>query len=252
MSVFLFSVRSFIFLLLCLFAHQAWAQDTAYTALNAVGKVRGDAYLDNLLNLEGLSGNTQPGSWRLVFEDVSSRAGYREIEVRGGEIVSQRAPLKNPFDSTDRVNLNQLQLDSDGAFTVAEREAVRQKVRFSSANYLLLSDPDTGAPIWRVQLLNNAGRVVLTSRISADSGRILGIGVSRRTAAPDQRPTRRSVVVEDYDEPTNDEGISTEQKIHRGFVRTGRSIGNGFRRVGGSLQEIFTGRRTIDRDLQDE
>lgn len=249
-------MRLLFFLLFCAFSVSAIAQDTAYTALNTVGKVRGDAYLDNLLNLEGLSGDTQPGSWRLIFEDASSRAGYREIEVRGGEIISQRAPLKNPFGASDRVNLNRLQLDSDGAFTVAEREAVRQRIRFNSANYLLLNDPDTGNPAWRVQLLNSAGRVVLTTRISADTGRVLAIGGGPRRSQPDfepePRPSRRSVVVEDYDDAGYDEGISTEQKIHRGIVRTGRSIGNGFRRVGGSLQEIFTGRRTIDSDLRDE
>ena len=234
----------------------AHGQDTAYTALNAVGKAKGQAYLDNLLNLEGLDGNSQPGSWRLIFEDSSSRGGYREVEMRGGEIVSQRAPLKNPLGNSERVNLDRLQLDSDGAFTVAEREAVRRKISFATANYLLQSDAATRAPFWRVQLLDGSGSIVQTLRISADNGSIIG---GRSNASEDA--TQSDYVETDSSDSSDNVSLadqadsdsdSTELKIHRSFIRAGRNIGNGFKHVGGSLQEIFTGRRTIDKDLPSE
>ncbi len=230
------------------------AQQTAYQALNVVGKVRGEAFLDNLLLLEGKDGNSQPGDWTLVFQDSSSRGGYREIEVRRGEIVSQRAPMRGPDGAASPVNLNRLQLDSDGAFIVAEREAVRQRIRFSTANFRLESADDSGAPIWRVQLFNQSGDEVQTLRVAADSGNIVGrrevsAGPSSDYVVQDERPVERTESVDDQPESESD---SPELKIHRTAIRTGRSIKNAFKHVGGSLQEVFTGRRTIDRNSTEE
>ena len=233
----------------------AFAQQTAYQALNVVGKVRGEAFLDKLLLLEGKNGKSQPGDWTLVFSDSTSRGGYREILVRHGEIVSQRAPLHGPEGAANTINLNRLQLDSDGAFTVAEREAVQKRIRFSTANYTLESADDSGAPVWRVQLLDQSGAQVQTLRIAANSGNIVGrredsSAPSRDYVVQDER-SENIERTESADQPDS-ESDSPELKIHRTAVRTGRDIKNAFKHIGGSLQEVFTGTRTIDRDSTEE
>ncbi|MEO7933583.1 MAG: hypothetical protein ABIT76_10535 [Chthoniobacterales bacterium] len=247
----IFSVLAF-----CAFTISAFAQETAYQALNTVGKVKGQPFLDNLLSLEGLEGGSQPASWRLTFEDNTSRSGFREMEVRGGQIVSQRAPLKSPHGNGSRINLDRLQLDSDGAFTVAEREAARGHVSFARTNYFLEADGESGNPIWRVQLLDTTGNPVQTLRISADSGSMVRAnGEAPARVAPNsdyvEETTTRETTTTVADQPDS-EGDSTELKIHRTMIRTGRTIKNSFKHVGGSIQEVFTGRRTVDKDLPGE
>ena len=246
-------LSTFVF---CYIAVSAFAQQTAYQALNVVGKVRGEAFLDNLLVLQGKDGHSQPGYWTLIFRDNASRGGYREIEVRGGEIASQRAPLRGPDEAAHPVNLNRLQLDSDGAFTVAEREAALKRISFSTAIYSLESADDSGAPVWRVQLLNQSGDQVQSLQIAADSGNIVGrreasSAQSRDYVVQDERTEsiERTETVADQPESDSD---SPELKIHRTAVRTSRNIKNAFKHVGGSLQEVFTGRRTIDRNSTEE
>ena len=222
------------------------AQETAYQALNAVGKVKGDTFLDTLLSMEGVEGNSQPETWKMVFEDRTTRGGFREIEVRDGEIISQRSPTKSPLGSGDRIDLNRLQLDSDGAFTVATQSANRDRVRFKSASYILEAQNESGAPAWRVNLLDASGNSDESVRISADTGRVIGKDQNR------ERDAETIVETQDSRETvtrSENNGESTELKIHRTAVRTGRTISNGVKRMGGSIQEIFTGRRTIDRDL---
>lgn len=241
------------------FTVSSFAADTAYTALNAVGKVKGQAYLDNLLDLEGLDGSSQPGTWRLIFEDSTSRGGFREVEVRGGEIISQSTPLKSPFGSSDRVNLDHLQLDSDGAFTLAEREANKEGISFATANYLLQAD--SGKPVWRVQLLNSGGNVVQTLRISAKTGDVIG-GHTRPTSPvadsdyvnPEPQTASNSEIDPDDRAALEPDGPndSTELKIHRSAIRARLKIKNSFKHLGGSVEEIFTGKRTIDKDLPGE
>jgi len=230
------------------------AQETAYQALNAVGKVKGQSFLDNLLFLDGTDGNNQPRSWRMTFEDGSARSGVREIEVRGGEIISQRAPANNSSGNFAPVNLNRLQLDSDGAFTVAERESRRQRISFAQANYRLTAQGAARTPVWQVELVDRTGAVVQTTRISADNGVVLGSKERSSESRDDyveETTVRRTETTSEEDEPESDR-VSTELKIHRTMVRTGRSIGRGFRHVGGSIQEVFTGRRTIDKDDPEE
>ncbi len=235
----------------------AFAQETAYQALNAVGKVKGQPFLDNLLNLEGIEGNSQPGSWRMVFEDQTSRSGFREMEVRGGQIVGQRAPLTSPRGNGSRINLDRLQLDSDGAFTVAEREAARSHVSFAQANYFLEADGESSNPVWSVQLADTTGNIVQKLRISADNGGVIrGSAGSPILVAPNsdyvENTTRETTTTVSMADQPDNENDTTELKIHRTMLRTGRNIKNGFKHVGGSIQEVFTGRRTVDQDLPGE
>jgi hypothetical protein len=250
-------VKIFSALALFAFTVSGLAQETAYQALTTVGKIKGEAYLDNLLYLEGREGGSQPGNWRLIFEDPASRAGFREIEVQNGQIVSQRAPLKSSFGDSGRINLDRLQLDSDGAFTVAQREAARQRVRFAKANYYLQASGDAGAPTWRVELVDASGEVVQSMQVSAADGRVVGAG--QRQVQPSQdgdyvveETTEETVVTRSVADQPDREDDSTELKIHRSAVRTGRTIKNTFKQIGGSFQEVFTGRRTVDRDLEGE
>ncbi|HEY5892973.1 MAG TPA: hypothetical protein VIT91_07050 [Chthoniobacterales bacterium] len=220
------------------------ANDTLYTALNAVGKAKGDKFLDSLIVAEGLSGDSQPPRWRFIFDDPEAQGGVRNIEVSGGEIVAESAPRRNPFPFTGLISLNKLQLDSDGAFAVANAEAKRRKIGFDVANFLLRTDGNISAPVWRVELLDSDHKVISMISISADTGMV--------TRVEGQQGRRDLVGTEETASEPGDanDPNSTEQKIHRGFVNIGQAFRRGFRTVGGSVQEIFTGRRTFDKEYR--
>lgn len=192
-------------------------------------KGRPAGFPGSLLTAEGLGATPQPKIWRLVFDEPAARGGVREIEVSHEGIVAERTPSKNPFPQAGRINLSRMQLDSEGAFTAAENEALRRKIGFDAVNYLLQAADPAGTPVWQVQLLNKQDRVLATLFINGSTGRLTGMESSRGGA----------VAV--------DEEESTELKIHRTLKKTGESIVDGVRHVGGSLEEVFTGERTIDK-----
>lgn len=233
-----------IFTLCVAFVASLRANDTLYKALNTVGSAKGDKFLDSLIVAEGLSGDSQPPRWRFIFDDPAGQGGVREIEVSGGQIVTESTPRRNPFPPSKTISLNKLQLDSDGAFAVANSEAKRRKIGFDFANFLLRTDESIGAPIWRVELIRGEQELVASVSISADTAMVTR--VEDKEGRFDAVPASEIAASEDDVSNPN----STEQKIHRGFVGIGQAFRRGFRTVGGSLQEIFTGHRTFDKDYR--
>ena len=71
------------------------------------------------------------------------------------------------------MNFNQLNLDSEGAFTVANQEAQKGHMPFDRIDYILKSGTGGGAPVWELDLSDaktgRAGNV----EIAADSGAVL-------------------------------------------------------------------------------
>ena len=91
--------------------------DTAYKALRVFGKKFGDPSLNRVIELRGRSGVPEPAVWKVVAADPAARGGVVEVEVQRGRIISERTPT-NRVGGTGAMNFNQLNLDSDGAFTV--------------------------------------------------------------------------------------------------------------------------------------
>lgn len=145
--------------------------DTAYKALRVFGKARGDSVLNQVVELRGRSGMPQPQVWKITAADPGARGGIQEAEVQRGRIISQRTPTTRggvgmPMD------LNKLNLDSDGAFTVADQEMRQAAIPFDRADYLLRSAGPGQAPVWTVDLYEGGAKVA-TLQIAADSGAVI-------------------------------------------------------------------------------
>ena len=68
------------------------------------------------------------------------------------------------------MNFGQLNLDSDGVFTIVNEQAQKAGVSFDHVDYTLQSGPAGGVPVWRVELFEGShGRVALLE-IAADAG----------------------------------------------------------------------------------
>lgn len=228
----------------------AHAADTAYTALRVVGKQNGAQTLDRIVELRGRSGSPHPDVWKIVIDDPKARGGVREVEVQRGRIIAERLPTGRPLGRA--MNFNQLNLDSEGAFTVANQEAQKAGVPFVRVDYVLKSGTGSGAPVWQLQLLDAGGASVGSLQIAADNGAILreeGLAPRTKPSAREQdRPYVEGPVERDvapYDEPgyerNGDSGLP-------GFLKR---VGRHFERRGRQLENFFTGRGGSDRDRLD-
>ena len=126
------------------------AADTAYSALRVLGKRDGQDVLNRVVEVRGHDGTPQPSVWKIILEDPRARGGVREVEVQRGKIVSERTPTSHGLGGS--MNFNQLNLDSEGAFTIADQEAQKANVIFSTVDYVLKSGTNGGPPLWDLEL----------------------------------------------------------------------------------------------------
>lgn len=240
-------MRIFFFsLLACFAAPFAACAESAYQALRALASARGDATLSRVIEVIGRSGDPQPAKWKIVVSDDTARGGIREFEIAGGAIVSERAPTRN-FESRTNgtpMDFTVLNLDSSGAFTVAEGEAVEKRIGFDKVDYMLAADAG-GRPVWTLELIGKRARVVATLDIAADDGKVLAMTTRAAESGPaPEEPLAGQPLTKEEAEAMEDD--SFKGKLHR----FGDKVESKFRRAGGSLQKFFTGKRTIDRDVE--
>jgi hypothetical protein len=248
----------------------AQAADTAYNALRVVGKQNAEL-LNNVVEVRGRNGSPQPDVWKITVDDPKSRGGVREFEVQRGRIISERAPTSRTLGS--RMNFNQLNLDSEGVFTIVNQEATKSGVPFDRVEYLLKAGTGGGAPVWEVSLSERgayAGRMAL----AADTGAVLdnGLRVSAAPRGPDRdHVERRTPPVQDREyadpaprynpdrdyvdrrpEPDEDRGgrdrWSKTGEPFRGIDDFFHRVGKRFQRRGDQLKNFFEGE---ERDYRD-
>ncbi len=222
----------------------AQAADTAYSALRVIGKRDGQETLNRVLELRARGGSPHPAVWKVVIDEPRARGGVRELEVQRGKIISERTPNARSVGSP--MNFNQLNLDSEGAFTIADQEAQKAGVLFDRVDYFLKSGTNGGAPVWELELFDGRnGRMGLVS-IAADSGTVLrrqldrspGSGANDREYLDDRRnPPPGSPGDEDrYRDDERDRGSSATLPA---FLNR---VGRHFQKRGRQLENFFTGK----------
>lgn len=215
----------------------ALGRDTAYQALRTIGKERDQSLLQRVVEVKGRNGTSQPEKWTVVLDDPLARGGVREIEVANGHIVSERTPVKAYSGKADGIAMNfqKLNLDSEGAFTVASDEARNAKVGFEAVDYVLRCDDANAAPTWVLQLLDEHQRSLGSITIAADNGTVLNKSFGSAANAGGRGTTST----------TAGDGQSRKDNL-------GHRIDRSLHRAGASLEEFFTGERTLDRRFRDE
>ncbi len=250
--------------LLSLTAVAGYSAGTAYEALRVVGKARGDALLDRVIEVRGTKGAPQPKTWKIAVLDDKAPNGVREFDVQGTSISGERTP--QAVGGGDPMNMGQLNLDSDGAYTVAEREAKKTGFAYDYVSFLLRGQGKNGAPVWELRLVDdqNGNTAILT--MGAETGKLLTSTGLNKGSAPvpkvvDNRnrpkdgddyapppPTDEDVVI--VDEPPRrvepksrprQSGENFGNRVTRFFDRAGRHIGGAFQKFGDKVERTFTG-----------
>ena len=233
---------------------------TAYEALGVIKKARGDAILEQLIEVRGESGQPQPQSWTILMSDPAARSGIREFVVTDGQIASERTPVRGYPVGTGAfpaLNFPRLNLDSDGAFRVANTQATNAKVGFHTVDYTLRTNDSDGAPMWVMHLFDYMGAPVGKLEVSAENGKTisaLAIDPDARQkpvaqAQPTPKPARPAPKVAAGATPAPEATPHFKGGVF-GFVeRTSKNVGNTVKKttlnVAGTVQEALTGERTI-------
>ena len=226
----------------------ARAADTAYGALRVVGNKNGSDSLNRVMDVRGRSGTPVPAVWKITFDEPKARGGIREVEVQHGKIISERTPTGKSQGSA--MNFNQLNLDSEGAFTIANQQAEKAGIPFDHVDYLLKSGTSGGAPVWELQLFNGREGAVATVQIAADSGTVLRKEGFTARLAPEPRVDQRPRPVEDRDfvrnapEERPEEPRRYDTRPHepiRDFPSLVRRTGQHFERRGHQIKRFLTG-----------
>ncbi|MDR3403968.1 MAG: hypothetical protein P4L99_15840 [Chthoniobacter sp.] len=220
------------------------AADTAYSALRVIGKRDGQEVLNHVVELRGRSGTPQPEVWKIVIDDPRARGGVREVEVQRGKIVGERTPTSHGVSTP--MNFNQLNLDSEGAFTIANQEAEKSSVPFDHVDYVLKAGTGGGVPVWQMDLLDGKSGHVGSIDIAADSGTVLRRNFDARRAGEDDHaylgddhrppPTYRSPGNSD------DSGYSQPGEPFRSVPDFFHRLGRRFEKRGHQLENFFTGK----------
>jgi hypothetical protein len=211
----------------------AQAADTAYSALRVIGKRDGQDVLNRVVELRGRGGAPHPAVWKVIIDEPRARGGVREIEVQQGKIIGERTPTSRR--TGPAMNFNQLNLDSEGAFTIANQEAQKTNLPFDRVNYFLKSGSNGGAPVWELELSDGrSGRMGLIT-IAADSGTVLrldraGSSADDRAYLDDRRDPPQ--------DPADDEATAGQptpgslpfliNRVNRHFQKRGRQLENFF------------------------
>jgi hypothetical protein len=152
------------------------APDTAYQALRTVSGQRGNDVLKHVIEVEGRGGVPEPLVWRVVLDDPTARGGVRELDVAHGKIIAEHTPVRAYSGSPEGaiIDFSKLNLDSSGAFSVAEREAQKAKVGFDSVDYTLRTgDGPDANPVWVIHIMDTSHHSIGRLSMAADTGALV-------------------------------------------------------------------------------
>jgi len=221
---------------------------SAYEALRVIGTQLNRQLVDRVVSVNGVDGDPQPRTWKILVEDKNAANGVREIVVEDNRVVSQRAPNKSVVGSTQGATINpsKLNLDSTGAYTVAAHTAETSHVTFSLTSYTLRTD-DRANPVWIVTLGDRSNRPLGTIHIRASDGRITrveGMYQGRNMEQVEVNPEADNPPsVENDDQAQNDdENADTNlvfKDVKRMFRRTTRDATRMFHKVQRSFVDFF-------------
>jgi hypothetical protein len=171
------------------------------------------------------------------------RSGVKEFEVQGTRVTGERTPSARSAGSP--LDMNQLNLDSDGAHQIAEREAKKVKFAYDYADYTLRAGTHGGSPVWELRLVDNQSGDAATITMAATTGKVLSTdGFTNRKKTPPiaQAPP------DGGQEPVGPPAAAPQSgsqplgvKVNKFFNRVGNHMDRRFRQLGDGFHNLFTG-----------
>jgi len=135
--------------------------------MRIVGNKYGAEVLERVVEVHG-----EKGIWKIVFTEAESSA-LRKVRVRDAHILTENISPAGSAAAGSLIDLNQLNLDSDGVLATLQKEAGAE-LPVAALEYRLSSSPDADTPVWTVTWPNPREEKMSVVQISAQSGEVLG------------------------------------------------------------------------------
>ena len=177
---------------------------TAYEALRTVGHKYGEDTLERVVEVQG-SGNT----WNVIALDPDAPSTVQAFRVRNDRVLSR---TKRAVDErwTAPINLDALNLDSDGALTKITPH-LQAPEEAKGATYTLSNKPDRSTAVWEIQLKGASIGGRSSFEVSASDGSVIsipshqtahGIAADEHEPAPDGSDGGREAIGASVDTAT--------------------------------------------------
>lgn len=188
-----------------------------------------------VVEIRGERGEPQPKEWVFLLNDPTARGGVREVTVSGGQITSERTPLRGMADVAGLTPLDTdaLTVDADTVFRTVLNDAKKKELGFNWIDFTLRMDEERHAPVWTVKLYDHMGADVGTARVSAKDGTVV------TSLQPDPGAKARAEAT-----PENHPG-GIVGDVSKAAGRAAKSTTDSTLHFIGTLQETFGGERTI-------
>ncbi len=261
-----------LFAMLCL-ALAGKAQEPPTTALGAVKLLPPDAAA-RIARIEAHDGQPAPERWHLLVHDPAAPAGLREYVIAGGEIVASRTVSQ----FADGLGPGEVfgalaQVDSDRVIRLAQQYAQANGAALATLDLELKKDGEHAAPLWRARCLDAAGRELGQLVLSATKGTVLSHDGFAADPKPERADKKQTAVVhaqpvmetkreekkperprpkpreEARTRPPEEPAVPVRQAIPveanpapAADAPPAEGRPGFFRRAGGTVQKVFTGR----------
>jgi hypothetical protein len=218
---------------------------SAYEALRVIGTQLNRQLVNRIISVNGIDGDPQPRTWKILVEDKNATGGVREIVVEDNRVASQRLPNRSVVGSTQGATIDtaKLNLDSTGAYSVASHTAETSHVTFALTSYTLRTD-DRGNPVWIVTLADRGRRPVGTIHVRASDGRVNRVegmysGRNMEQVEENRDEVDNPPAVENENENEDADENIVKRDIKRMFRRTTNDARRMFQRVRRSFVDFF-------------
>ncbi len=146
----------------------------ARVALERVATKHGVAVIENIVEMKGHRGQSQPSEWWIVVRDERSRSRLRTMWV--GDIrATDEGENKDFYPKLPPLGFiaeEKLKIDSPAAFNILIREATAARIGFDSVDYKLRSKEFSDEPVWSLTAKDVRGNVVGKVMLSGFDGRV--------------------------------------------------------------------------------
>jgi hypothetical protein len=235
-----------------LVAAQTARAATAYEALRILGKQKSEALLDNIVEVRGEKGAPQPRVWKITVKEATARGGAKEFSIQATRLAGEQAAQAGGAP----MNMSQLNLDSDGVHTVAEREAKKVAFAYDHASYTLRAGSKGGSPVWEIRLTDDRSGDTASLHIAATTGNILSTeGLTNRrkavaatpapvpapVATPSPRPQPEERSTKPAPRTANTDAQQAGDNPNGFFDRVGNHMSRRGRQIGDVFHNLFTG-----------
>lgn len=149
-----------------------------------------------LLGVAGYDGEPLPDRW-LALVGIPGSPTYRELTLRGGEVVSSRGIQAGAGEDLPHLAVDRaiVKIPASEAHQLASRRAGEVGMRWSTVHFHLRIRDEGAEPVWLLTFVNRAQVRVGQVYLSARTGDILRESWPRKPEAhPAKIPTDRSKV----------------------------------------------------------